>query len=114
MNGKIIAAVISLVLIVGCVIGCLVYFENYEDVYYTRVENSGAKELPSGSDMKYEYSLESYNRSGSRKKLQFKASKQLREGAFLMLDVKTFGVSKWEEVQFEDMPQKVQEVYGED
>ena len=35
----------------------------------------------------------------------------LKEDAFLKLEVKTFGVHSWEEVQYNELPEKVQANY---
>lgn len=111
VNGKVISAVISIVIAVLFAIGALIIMENYEGVYYTRVDNSEVKELSSNSDMKYEYSLSCYSEGGQEKILTFKTLKKLREDAFLKLEVRSLGVHNWEEVQYSELPQKVQEKY---
>jgi len=40
--------------------------------------------------------------------LSFKTSRQLKEGAYLRLQVRSFGVHAWEEVSYDDLPEKVQ------
>lgn len=89
--------------------GFLVYhMENYEEIYYTKIDNSKIKELDTG-DMKYEYTLPSYNKNGRKKELKFKTSRVLKNEAFLLVEVRTFGVHKWEEVTLEELPEKVKE-----
>lgn len=99
---------LTVVLLIGGVVGGLFYMQNYEDFYYVQVDNSSVKELSADSDMNYEYTLNSYNDKGSRKKLNFKTSRQLKEGAYLRLQVRSFGVHAWEEVSYDDLPEKVQ------
>lgn len=46
-----------------------------------------------------------------KRELKFKTSRELKEDAFLKLEVKTFGVYSWEEVQYNELPEKVQTNY---
>lgn len=109
----------KLFVIIGCVlflVGCgtyLYYVENKNEVYYTRIDNTRVEKLSSSSDMPYEYTLTSYNEKGKKKELKFKTSRELKEGAYLSLTVRSFGVHKWEEVSYEEMPTIVQEKYKE-
>lgn len=57
--------------------------------------------------MKYEYTLDSYKENGKKKEIKFKTSRELREDAYLILEVKTFGVHSWKEVQANELPEKV-------
>ena len=100
--------IITAILILGCCIGICYYVEDYHKVYYTKIDNTKIKKLSTNDSMKYEYSLESYNEKGRKKKLKFKTSRELREGAYLHLEVRIFGVYKWMEVEFIDLPEKVQ------
>jgi len=89
--------------------GYFIYnWENYEDVYYTKVDNSKIKELDN-DDMKYEYTLYSYNKEGKKKEVTFKTYKVLKDNAYLKLTIKIFGVHSWEEKTLEELPEKVQE-----
>ena len=99
---------IAAIFILGCCIGICYYIENYEKVYYTKIDNTKIKKLSTNDSMKYEYSLESYNEKGNKKKLKFKTSRELKEGAYLQLEVRIFGVYRWMEVKFIDLPEKVQ------
>ena len=83
--------------------------ESYDKFFYTKVDNSSVEELNGNSDMKFLYELKSYDANGKKRTLKFKTSKQLRENAYLKLEVKSMGVHKWEEVQFDELPQAVQE-----
>ena len=89
----------------------IVLFENYESAYFTQIDNTKIEKLSSTDDMKYKYTLECYNEKGKKKELKFKTSRELKEDAFLKLEVKTLGVHSWEEVQYDELPKKVQTNY---
>lgn len=62
--------------------------------------------------MKYEYKLICYNENGRKKEIKFKTVRELRNGAYLKLTANAItGVNKWEEVQYDELPNKVQEKY---
>ena len=92
-------------------IGLLYRLQDYDAYYYTQIDNSKVKKLPANSDMPYEYSLDCYGKNGKRKKLTFKTYRILREDAYLLLEVRAFGVYRWEEVQPGDLPPKVRDQY---
>ncbi|MBP3502880.1 MAG: YxeA family protein [Clostridia bacterium] len=48
--------------------------ENYETVYYTQIDNTKIQSISATDDMKYEYTLDSYNENG--KKRMNKSSKR--------------------------------------
>ena len=81
--------------------------ENYETVYYTQIDNTKIQSISATDDMKYEYTLDCYNENGNKKEIKFKTSRELREDAYLMLEVRTFGVHSWKEVQANELPEKV-------
>ena len=88
--------------------GVAFYFlENYESVYYTQIDNTKIQSISATDEMKYEYTLDCYNENGNKKEIKFKTSRELREAAFLMLEVRTFGVYSWKEVQANELPEKV-------
>ena len=61
----------------------------------------------------YQSSLTSYNKNGKSKEITFQTTRELREDAYLKLKVMmTRGVVNWEEVQFDEMPESVQEQYN--
>lgn len=109
MKGKKIAVVIVILIVAGCLGAGLYQLENYDEFYYAKIDNSKIQELPSGEDMKYEYTLDGYNKKGNKRELKFKTSRELREGAYILLEVKIAGVHKWEEMKYDDLPQKVKE-----
>lgn len=85
--------------------------ENYEKIYYTKIDNSRIKKLDTSDEMKYEYTLDSYSESGVKRSLKFKTVRELREG-YLKLVVRLFGVHSWEEVSFKELPKAVQKKYS--
>lgn len=101
----------TIAIIVAIAICSVAYYfiENYETVYYTQVDNSKVEKIDSTDDMKYEYTLKSYNSDGNEKEMKFKTSRELREKAYLKLEVRTFGVHSWEEVQEGELPQRAYE-----
>ncbi len=107
MKKIIIIISIVLVLIVGSV--ALYYIDNYEDVYYTQIDNARIEKLSQVSEMKYEYTLDCYNKNGKKKQLKFKTTRELKNKAYIKLLVKISGVNKWEEVEFNEIPTKAQE-----
>lgn len=109
MKGKTIITVAIVLCVLGCVVGGIWYWQGYEAVYYTKIDNTDVKELPASSDMKYEYTLDCYNKDGQKRSLKFKTSRILKENAYLSLEVRSLGVHKWEEVMYNDLPQKVQD-----
>lgn len=78
-------------------------------IYYTMVINDDVKE---NSEKRYEYTLDAYTEKGENESLTFTSGKQLREGAYLELYVAPFrGVTYWQEVQFDELPERVRSIY---
>ena len=51
-----------------------------------------------------------YDKNGKEKEVQFKTSRELREDAYLELEIMaTRGVVNWKEVQVNELPDKVKE-----
>ena len=99
--------IIAVILAIALCGIALYFFENYESVYYTQIDNTKIQGISATDDMKYEYTLDCYNENGNKKEIKFKTSRELREAAFLMLEVRTFGVHDWKEVQINELPDKV-------
>lgn len=107
-------SIVITVIIAIAICGIAIYFfEYHEAVYYTQVDNAKIENISSTDDMKYEYTLDCYNKNGKKREMKFKTSRELREGAYLMLEVKIMGVHSWKEVQYEELPDKVKVKYGE-
>lgn len=107
----IMAALISL--------GAWLYSGSGSAYYYTQIDNSkisegkprnGVVDLQGG--MSYSYTLPAYNEKGVEKEITFGASRELREDAYLKLTLSPIrGVIEWSEVQYEELPDAVQEHY---
>lgn len=88
--------------------------------YYTRIANHSVELNDGGRDgvidfkggLPYIYSLPAFNEKGEKQTVSFGAARELKEGAFIKLTVVPVrGVIRWEEVNFEDMPEAVQEKF---
>ena len=104
----IIAVLIAIAILV---LGYYFLFE-HKDIYFTKIDNTKVEQISASDDMKYEYTLKAYTKNGKEKELKFKTSRELRQDAYLQLDVMIMrGVVDWKEVQYNQLPQKVQENY---
>lgn len=94
---------------------------SFDTLYYTQIDNTklsqaphkgGPIDLSGNGGMEYSYTLPSYDKDGKQEDVTFGVSRELREGAFLCLTVRSaWGVISWAEVQYEDLPPAVQEQY---
>lgn len=105
----IIVAIIAIAILGGAVY----FFEYYEAVYYTRIDNAKLQKISSSDEMKYQYTLDSYDEKGKKKELSFKTSRELRQDAYLLLEVRSIGVHTWKEIQYEELPDSVKIHYSE-
>lgn len=106
------------ILLIGCLGGCFL-LGSHGSSYYTQIDNSqlvqngprtGVVDLSGG--MAYTYTLTTYDEGGQEKTIDFGASRKLREGAFICLEVLPLrGVISWEEVSYSDLPTAVQAHY---
>lgn len=87
-----------------------------DGTYYTQIDNSRIEDLeskggvvdPTGG-MSFSYTLPAYDEQGNEREISFGTERQLKNGAYLKLEVVPIrGVVSWEEVQFDELPQKVQ------
>lgn len=77
------------------------------------IDNTKIEKVSSDDDMKYKYTLKCYKENGKEKEITFKTSRELREDAYLKLEVRSIGgVNAWEEVQYNELPEKVKAVYS--
>ena len=98
----------AVIIVIALMIGAFYFLCIHKTVYYTQIDNTKIEELPGNDDMKYQYTLMAYNKNGKEKEVQFKTSRELREGAYLELDVMQMrGVVNWREVQTDDLPDEV-------
>lgn len=112
------AVVLGLVLLTAAVL-VYVFIAGEGTAYYTRVDNTqitengprnGVIDLKGG--MAYSYTLTCYNGKGKEDRITFGTDRELREGAFLRLEVVPLrGVMDWAEVQYEELPQAVKDAY---
>ena len=110
IKGKIptIIAVIAIIALLFIVF-YLVFEQKSE--YYVQVDNSKIEQISRTDNMKYKYTLTGYNKNGNSKELEFKTSRELREGAYLKLDVMLLrGVINWKEVELNELPEKTKKV----
>ena len=86
-------------------------FESYlsqNRINYNKVDNTKIQEITESGGMKYEYTLTAYNKNGKEKEIKFKTSRELREDAYLELEVMQIrGVVNWKEVQESELPEDV-------
>lgn len=105
---------IVFVLIVIGIIGFAWYFMFYESSdYYSKIDNSRIAQITEKNGMKYEYTLDCYNEKGKIKEIKFKTNRELKDGAFIKLNVMiTCGVTDWEEVMYDELPSDVKIKYN--
>ncbi len=113
LKEKLTIIIVAIIAIAIC--GVVLYkMEFGEDVYYTQIDNTKIEKISSDDNMKYKYTLKSYKENGKEKELTFKTSRELREDAYLKLEVKPIsGVHSWEEVQHNELPEKVKSNYND-
>ena len=87
--------------------------------YYTQIDNSKVEQIESHGGvvdftggMSYAYTLVAYNEKGKEKTIEFGTEKELKEGAFICLTIKSVqGVVDWKEVRYDELPTEVQSHY---
>ena len=100
--------IIAVIIMIALAVGAYYFLVVHKEIYYTQIDNIKIEEVSATDDMKYEYTLTAYNKNGKEKEVKFKTSRELREGAYLELDVMQMrGVINWREVQTEDLPDDV-------
>ena len=100
--------IIAVIIVIALIVGAYYFLVVHKDLYYTQIDNTKIEEISGTDDMKYQYTLTAYNKNGKEKEVQFKTSRELREGAYLELDVMQIrGVINWREVQIEELPDDV-------
>ena len=100
--------IIAVIIVIALMVGAYYFLVIHKDLYYTQIDNTKIQEATGSGDMKYEYTLTAYNKNGKEKEIKFKTSRELREGAFLELEVMQIrGVVNWREVQTNELPEDV-------
>ena len=100
--------IIAVIIVIALIVGAYYFLVLHKEQYYTQIDNTKIQEISGSDDMKYEYTLTAYNKNGKEKEVKFKTSRELREGAYLELDVMQMrGVINWREVQQDELPNDV-------
>ena len=100
--------IIAVIIVIALLVGAYYFLVIHKDQYYTQIDNTKIQEISGSDDMKYKYTLTAYNKNGKEKEVKFKTSRELREGAYLELDVMQMrGVINWREVQQDELPEDV-------
>ena len=100
--------IIAVIIVIALMIGAYYFLCIHKSLYYTQIDNTKIEELSGNDDMKYQYTLMAYSKNGKEKEIQFKTSRELREDAYLELEVMPIrGVTNWKEVQKEELPEAV-------
>src|SRR5690625_2586191 len=82
--------------------------------YYVEIDGKGEAQVnEKADDTRNEYDLAGFDKDGELKELLFTADHELREGAFLEIYFKKSDVVTYEEVDFSEIPKKVQELLNE-
>lgn len=87
--------------------------------YYTQVDNSRIERVHSSGGvidltggLEYSYTLVAYKENGAAEDVSFGMSRELREGAFLRLEVAPVrGMVDWCEVRYDELPEAVRRNY---
>ena len=99
-----------IILFAFCWLGYYLLFVQ-NSLYYTKIDNENLKKI-SSSDMRYQYTLTAYNRNGKKKEITFKTRRELKEDAYLEVEIMMVrGVKSWKEIQYDELPKKVQLKY---
>ena len=100
--------IVAVIIMIALMIGAYYFLCIHKSAYYTQIDNTKIEELPGNDDMRYQYTLMAYSKNGKGKEIQFKTSRELREDAYLELEVMSIrGVIDWKEVQAEELPEAV-------
>lgn len=106
----------ALVLLLAAGIGSMGIFyqsttDNAESLY-SQIDNEKLESITPHGGMNYRYTLRAYTGSGAGKNLELDTSRELKDGAYILVKVAPFrGVISWEEVSFEQLPPPVQAHY---
>ena len=100
--------IISVIAVIALLVILFYLFFEQKSEYYVQIDNSKIEQISRTDNMKYKYTLTGYKENGNSKELEFNTSRELREGAYLKLDVMLLrGVITWEEVEPTELPDKV-------
>lgn len=109
---KVIVGIIVTILVVVCM--GVAFLATQNDDYYTQIDNRWVQEIAPHGAMNYKYTLTAYDENGNEKDVVFETSRILTEDAFLCLKVNFIrGVVTWAEVEYKELPARVQQYYNE-
>lgn len=119
---KLIIIVTIMIITLSLLFFRMIFSNDAREFYYVRIDNTKIETLGSrkgvidfNGGMEYGYTLTGYNERGEKKSVFFGANRRLKDGAFLKLSVVPVrGVTEWEEVIFEEMPEAVRKKFRED
>ena len=117
-KGKTVLLIVgALVLILGagiCSMGFLFQSttDNAESLY-SQIDNEKIAPITPHGGMNYRYTLPAYTASGAGKNLELDTSRELKDGAYILVRVAPLRrVISWEEVTFDQLPSPVQIHYS--
>ena len=100
--------IIVIIIVIALMFGLFYFLVLHKNLYYTQIDNTKVQQVSNSDDMKYQYTLMAYNKNGKKKEIQFKTSRELREDAYLELEVMQIrGVTTWNDVQAQALPDEV-------
>ena len=100
--------IIAVIIVIALIIGAYYFLVVHKEQYYTQIDNTKIEEISGTDDMRYQYTLTAYSKNGKEREVEFKTSRELREGAYLELDIMHMrGVVNWREVQTDELPEDV-------
>ena len=111
------AAVLLIVLIGFCAwflsgSGSTEYYAQIDNTKVAQVDTKGGV-ISFKGNLPYSYTLTAYDEKGGEKEITFGTSRELKEGAFIRLTVMPVrGVLDWSEVQYDELPEAVQNHYA--
>ena len=101
---------LALILVAGiCSMGLLFQSttDNAENLY-SQIDNEKIAPITPHGGLNYRYTLQAYTESGAGKNLDLDTSRELRDGAYVLVRVAPLrGVISWEEVSFDELPASV-------
>lgn len=77
-----------------------------KEVVYVQIN-----EEPVPDSQRYEYTLTGYTEDGKKEEITFTSGKVLKENAYLKVVIKGSFVEEWEEIQVEELPERVLEKF---
>lgn len=57
----------SIIAIIICIVACY-FIENYQTIFYTKIDNTKIASVSAMDNMKFEYTLDCFNEKGKKKK----------------------------------------------